>query len=110
MNDRIEQGKLVAGEAIKSGDHDLLFRCLTQFKKLGASPQDILATVADCPVSLFEKTDFTLMIHSDIAGRTITLGKDVSWTAIKELFCNQADKEAIMSALPKQEGFDWSVG
>lgn len=105
MSERIEKGKQVTRDAIARNDPVALQRCLRTFLDMKAPAKDISDAIGDCPVGLFEKTGFALVIESGAAGRNITLGKDVSWPAVREYLATGADKAALQLPLETMDLF-----
>lgn len=109
MEDRIEKGKKVTAVAIAKADPIALQKCLNQFRGIAAGIDDIAAAITECPISLLEKAGFCLTITSGVAGRDITLGRDVSWQAVKGFLSGEADRAAVAQALEAQGLFGGKV-
>lgn len=109
MNDRIEKGKQVTKEAITNNDAEALQKCLRTFLDMKASPQDIYDAIQACPISLLNATGYTLTIFSDLVGRNVTFGKDISWEAVRGYLKVGADREAVKVALDAQNLFGGEI-
>lgn len=84
--DRIKKGIEVIRAAIGEGNAKEIIRCLTVFKKLKASSDDITEAIGDCPLSLLRRAGYIIVLHSKALGKDITLGRDVSWKNVEYLF------------------------
>lgn len=105
MKDRIEKGKKVTVEAIREADAARLSECISKFVEIGASPEDLTEAIGECPIALFEETGRLLTVHSGILGRDITIGKDVTWDAVRELLAAKTAKEELCLIFEAREMF-----
>ena len=107
--DRIEKGKEKTAEAIRENDSVKLKAFLDRFLEIKAPPKEIAEAILNCPIDLLAETGYTLKVHSDLLGRDITLGKDLSWAVIKGLIEAQMTAEALKVALEAAEMFGGTV-
>lgn len=95
MTERIEKGIETTLDAINNEDALAIKRCLDQFKKIQAPAEQIQKAIECCPLDLLKKTGYCVKIHSNLLGKEVVIGQDVSFKAVKDLIKVKPKKEEL---------------
>lgn len=99
ITERINKGKKITAEAIKGNMPKLLKDCIAQFIKINAPMEEIQDALSDCPIDLFKEAGYWLVIKTPMSNNPITLGKDITWEALKELVQVAPKKEELKTII-----------
>ena len=110
MTERIQKGKQITSEAIKGNMPKLLKDCISQFVKINTPTEEIQDALSDCPIDLFAKTGYCLVIETPLASKPIILGKDIAWSALKGLISVGAKNEELKFIIEAMRTLQGAVG
>lgn len=109
INKRINRGKQITAEAIKNNTPELLKKCIAQFIKIKTPVEEIQNILNECPIDLFAKTGYCIIIETPLSDKPITFGKDITWDALKELVRIKPKQKDIQTIIESAKLLDGQI-
>ncbi len=107
--ERISKGRAAVAEAITKENVEMLKRCIGQFLAIGASARTIADALADCPLSLLDKTGYGIRIESAATGGIITLGIEIPWHQVADMVRRDLGKGDVAKVFGALAAFGGTV-
>lgn len=82
-------------KVIERGDGKALGSHLSQLRAIGGGQEALASALADCALDVMPYTGYDVIIYSTRLGREVVLGKDISWSALKDLIRVRPKTESL---------------
>ena len=111
---RISKTVEIIAFAIKNQKPELLRKSIETLRKLAGTKgicfdKKVNGLLEDCPLFLAEKAKLGIRIYSNLLGKEITLGQNISWKEIKKLINSRIEKDSLRAIVEIQQAFGGEI-